>query len=186
MKNEHVDYFLRRINPDDANTYFETSNNSFNTDSRTLKEFVFQDKECSETGQFITYIFGKTEKIIGMARMQVMTFEDFQKEIIENQFFSADEIENYRDLPIVYMSRAGISKNFEGLGFRTMLRSFLDAHTRSILKEFLLYALINEDMHKSMIQRYGNEFLSLYKVSNRFYDKVWKWYWVILRKFSPL
>jgi len=185
MKIEHVDYFLRRINLDDIDVYFETSSESFNTDSRTLKEFVFQDMECSETGQFITYIFGKTEKIIGMARMQIMSFEEFQKEIIENKFFSVGEIERYMDLSVVYMSRAGISKKFEGLGFGTMLRSFLDAHARSIFKEFLLYALINEEMHRSMILRYGNEFLSLYKVSNRFYDKKWKWYWVILRKFSP-
>ena len=38
-------------------------------------------------------------------------------------------------------------------------------------------------MYKSMIKRYGNEFLSLYKVSKKQYDDKWKWYWVILRAY---
>lgn len=152
--------------------------------SKTLREYVQEDENCSDKGNFITYIFGKVETVLGIARMKIMTFNNFREEINIKKFFSAEDIEEFKGLPVVYMSRAGVSKDVDGLGFGTMLRSFLDGHTRTILKKFLLYALINENMHKSMILRYGNEFFSLYKVSKRFYDDRWKWYWVILREFS--
>jgi hypothetical protein len=66
-----------------------------------------------------------------------------------------------------------------------MLRSFLDGHARAVYRHFLLYALINEEMYKSMLKRYGKEFFKIYKVSNKHYDKEWGWYWAILREFSP-
>ena len=83
------------------------------------------------------------------------------------------------------MNRAGVAREVDGLGWGTMLRSFLDGHARSVFNNFLLYALINEQMYKSMIKRYGNEFFNLYKVSRKIYDEKWGWYWVILREFSP-
>ena len=83
------------------------------------------------------------------------------------------------------MSRAGVSVEASGLGWGTMLRSFLDGHARSVYKHFVLYALINEQMYKSIIKRYGTEFFELYKVSLKNYDEKWGWYWVILREFSP-
>lgn len=98
--------------------------------------------------------------------------------------FDLEEIEVYADLQVIYMSRAGVSKEVDGLGWGTMLRSFLDGHTRSVFNHFLLYAYINENMYKSMIKRFGNEFFTLYKVSKMLYDDKWKWYWVILREFN--
>ena len=184
MEEIHVDYILRRITLIDANKPFTTSKEEFNTSSNTLREFVKDDKDCHENGIFITYIFGKEEKALGIARMKPILFNEFKAEVVKNKFFEVGEIEQYEGLQVIYMSRAGVSKEIEGLGFGAMLRAFLDAHARLTYNNFLLYALINELMYKSMIKRFGNEFFKLYKVSKKCYDKKWKWYWVILREFN--
>lgn len=186
MEVKHTDYILRRILLNDSEKTFITSDEEFNTPSKTLKEFVRQDKDCYEDGMFITYIFGKQDNIFGIARMKSMPFSDFKKEVIENKLFDLEEIKEYTDLQVIYMSRAGVSKEVDGLGWGTMLRSFLDGHARSVFDHFLLYAYINENMYKSMIKSFGTDFFTLYKVSKKFYDEKWKWYWVILREFSPL
>ena len=184
MEIKHTDYFLRRILPNDANKPFITSKEEFNTPSKTLKEFVREDKNCHEDGVFITYIFEKEDTILGIACMKPIPFVDFKQEVIKKKMFDLEEIEVYSDLQVIYMSRAGVSKEVDGLGWGTMLRSFLDGHTRSVFNHFLLYAYINENMYKSMIKRFGNEFFTLYKVSKMLYDDKWKWYWVILREFN--
>ena len=82
------------------------------------------------------------------------------------------------------MSRVGVSEEVEGLGFGTMLRSFLDGHARTIYHHFLLYAFINESMFNSLIKVFGEkEFFEKYKVSRELYDEKWKKYWAILREF---
>lgn len=186
MDEKHSDYFLRRINLTDANTPFMTSKEAFNTSSKTLKEFVNNDKECNENGTFITYIFGKENKVLGIARMKPLLFEEFKDEVGKEKYFKVDEIEQFNGLQVIYMSRAGVSKEIDGLGFGTMLRAFLDAHARSIYDNFLLYALINELMFKSMLKRFGNELFKLYKVSKKMHDERWNSYWVILRQFNRL
>jgi hypothetical protein len=65
-----------------------------------------------------------------------------------------------------------------------MLRAFLDAHARSLYDNFLIYALINELMYKSMFDRFRREFFTLYKVSEKKHDERWGSYWVILREFN--
>ncbi len=184
MEEKHVDYFLRRIALTDVNKPFRTTNEEFNTASNTLREFVNDDKDCHENGIFITYLFGKEEKPLGIARMKPLLYNEFKDEVVKNKFFEVEEIEQYKGLRVIYMSRAGVSKEINGLGFGAMLRAFLDAHSRSMYNNFLLYALINELMYKSMLKRFGNEFFNLYKVSKKCYDEKWKWYWVILREFT--
>jgi hypothetical protein len=184
MENKHTDYFLRRIIRTDANHSFITSEEEFNTPSKTLKEFVREDKECYEDGLFITYIFGKENKILGISRMKPMSFEDFKAEVQNRNSFELEEIEEFADIQVIYMSRAGVLKEVDGLGFGTMLRSFLDGHARYIYTHFLLFAYINEKMYKSLIKRFGQEFFTLYKVSKKLFDQKWKWYWVILREFK--
>ena len=185
MNDKHTDYFLRRILSTDTHKPFITSEEEFNTSSKTLKEFVREDKDCYEDGVFITYVFGKENRILGIARMRTVPFEEFKEELLGNNIFDFEDIENYADVQVIYMSRAGVLKEVDGLGFGTMLRSFLDGHARYVFNHFLLYAYINEQMYKSMIKRFGEEFFTLYKVSKKLYDKKWKWYWVILREFSP-
>ena len=184
MDEKHLDYILRRINLTDANTPFMTSKEEFNTSSNTLKEFVNDDKDCYENGNFITYIFGKEDKVLGITRMKSISFEEFKDEVVKREYFKVDEIEQYTELQVIYMSRAGVTKEIDGLGFGTMLRAFLDAHARSIYDNFLLYALINEVTFKSMLKRFGNEFFKLYKVSEKMHDERWNSYWVILRVFN--
>ena len=116
--------------------------------------------------------------------MKPMSFIEFKEEVSKKNLFDLIEIEVYANLQIIYMSRVGVSKEVDGLGWGTMLRSFLDGHARSTFNHFLLYAYINENMYKSMIKRLGNEFFSIYKVSKKLYDDKWQWYWVILREFN--
>ncbi|MFX1259530.1 MAG: hypothetical protein ACFFAN_16875 [Promethearchaeota archaeon] len=97
-------------------------------------------------------------KETAIARMKPMSFQDFKEEIIKGKLFDLEELEGYIDLKVIYISRAGVSKEVDGLGFGSMLRSFLDAHARLAYKHFLLYAYINENMYKSMIKRFGEEF----------------------------
>ena len=187
MEEIHTDYFLRRILPTDASRPFVTSTIVFNTPSNTLEEFVLEDIDCHGDGKCITYIFGKEDTIIGVARMKPMSFEEFRNEINEKNIFEYEEIEAYSDIQILYMSRVGVSSAFEDLGFGTMLRSFLDGHARSNFNHFLLYALINEKMLQSLIKIKGKrEFFETYKISRELYDEKWKYYWVILREFNRL
>ena len=185
METKHIEYFLRRIKASDRDIPFITIEEKFNTPSKTLKEFVNQDKDCDEYGVFITYIFGKEDIVYGIARMKPISFEELKKEILIKESFELEEIKEYEDIQAICMSRAGVSVEASGLGWGPMLRSFLDGHARAVYKHFLLYALINEQMYKSMIKRYGTEFFELYKVSLKNYDEKWGWYWVILREFSP-
>jgi len=186
MEDVHTDYFLRRILLTDANKRFETSKKEFNTSSRTLKEFVREDNDCNDDGIFITYIFGKVDDVLGIARMRSMSFGEFKKEILERKMFNLEEIEEYSGLQIIYMSRVGVSKEVDGFGFGTMLRFFLDGHARTIFDHFLLYAFINESMFNSMIQIFGEKgFFENYKISRELYNEKWKKYWVILREFIP-
>ena len=185
MEDKHTNYFLRRILRIDANNPFITSEEEFNTSSKTLKEFVREDKYCYEDGVFITYVFGKKNTLLGIARMRPVPFDEFKKELLGKNIFNLEDIEDYADVQVIYMSRAGVLKELDGLGFGTMLRSFLDGHARYVFNHFLLYAYINEQMYKSMIKRFGEEFFTLYKVSRKLYDEKWRWYWVILREFSP-
>lgn len=185
MEYKHIDYFLRRIKDSDSNISFITEEEGFNTPSKTLKEFISQDMDCNENGVFITYVFGKEKIVYGIARMKPLAYEDFKTEMIDSNSFVLEELLKYEGCQIIYISRAGVAKEKDGLGWGTMLRSFLDGHARSIYRHFLLYALINEHMYKSMIKSYGNEFFKLYKVSNKLFDEKWGWHWVILREFSP-
>ena len=180
MEDKHKDYFLRRIRDSDSDKPFITIEEGFNTPSKTLKEFVSQDIDCNDKGVFITYVFGMEKNVYGIARLKPLAFEDFQTEMINNNSFELEELMEYKGIQVIYMSRAGVAKEVDGLGWGTMLRSFLDGHARSIYRHFLLYALINEQMYKSMIKRHGNEFYRLYTVSNKLFDKSWGWYWVIL------
>lgn len=185
MEDKHTDYTLRRILRTDANNPFITSEEEFNTPSKTLKEYVREDKDCYEDGVFITYIFGKENTILGITRMRPVSFDEFKEEVLKKNSFDLEEVEEYSDIQVIYMSRAGVLKEVDGLGFGTMLRSFLDGHARYVFNHFLLYAYINEQMYKSLIKRFGQEFFTLYKVSKKLFDEKWKWYWVILREFSP-
>lgn len=85
MEIKHTDYFLRRILPFDANKPFITSKEEFNTPSKTLKEFVREDKNCYEQGVFITYIFGKEDTILGIARIKPLPFIEFKQEVIKKK-----------------------------------------------------------------------------------------------------
>ncbi len=186
MEETHTDYFLKRVKVSDSAKSFITTEKEFNTPSKTLKEFVRQDKDCNKDGVYITYIFGKKEKIFGVARMKPISFEELKKEIIAKKFFELEEIREYKNTPVIYMSRAGVALEASGIGWGIMLTSFLDGHAKSVYNHFVLYALINEQMYKSMIKRYGNGFFELYKVSLKSYDEKWGWHWAILREFSPL
>jgi hypothetical protein len=185
MEAKHTDYFLRRITNNDSDKSFQTIREAFNTPSRSLKEYVKEDRDCNDDGVFITYIFGEEETIYGVARMKPLSFADFKQEILEKEIFDSPIIEEYVNLQVLYMSRVGVSKEVEGLGFGVMLRSFLDGHARTIYKNFLLYAYINESMIDSMIRTFGEkEFFKRYRVSKQLYDEKWKNYWVILREFK--
>jgi hypothetical protein len=185
MENNHTDYFLRRITKQDLNISFETIREEFNTPSRTLKEYIKEDRDCHDDGVFITYLFGKEEKIYGIARMRPMSFDDFKQEILKKKIFDLTLIKEYANSQVLYMSRVGVSKDVDGLGFGVMLRSFLDGHAKTIYNNFLLYAYINESMIDSMIRAFGEkEFFKKYKVSKQLYDEKWKNYWVILREFK--
>lgn len=187
MEEKHADYLLRRILPIDARKRFETSTIGFNTPSKTLEEFVREDKNCYEDGKYITYLFGKEDIVLGIARMKPMSFEEFRDDILEKNVFEFHEIEEYSELQILYMSRVGISSVIDGLGFGTMLRSFLDGHARSNFDQFLLYALVNKKMLESLIKIKGKKgFFETYKISRELYDEKWKYYWVILREFNRL
>lgn len=187
MKDKHSDYFLRRITENDGESSFQTIREEFNTPSGTLKEYVKEDRNCNAAGVFITYIFGKEEKIYGIARMKPMSFNEFKEEILKKDIFELKLIKDYADLQVLYMSRVGISKEVEGLGFGVMLRSFLDGHAKTIYNNFLLYAYVNESMIDSMIRTFGEkEFFKKYRVSKQLYDEKWKNNWVILREFKSL
>ena len=116
MKDIHIDYFLRRIKSSDENKPFITTEEEFNTPSKTLKEFVKHDQDCYEDGVFITYVFGKKEDIFGIARMKPLSFEDFKKEIINHNCFNLEEIKEYENFQVIYMSRAGVAREMDGLG----------------------------------------------------------------------
>lgn len=185
MKAKHTDYFLRRINLNDLDKPFLTLTNAFNTESKTLKEYVNEDRDCNEKGMFITYIFGMEEKTYGVARMKPMSFNAFKQELLEKEIFELNVIKQYANLQIIYMSRVGVSKDLEGLGFGVMLRSFLDGHARTNYKKFLLFAYVNESMIESMIKTFGEkDFFNKYKVSRQLYDEKWKNYWTILREYK--
>ena len=124
MKDKHTDYFLRRITVDDENRSFQSIREEFNTLSETLKEYVKEDRDCNGEGVFITYVFGKEEKIYGIARLRPMSFDEFKQEILEKKIFDLALIKEYSNTQILYMSRVGISKKLDGLGFGVMLRSF--------------------------------------------------------------
>ena len=185
MEHKHIDYFLRRIKDSDSNIPFMTKEEGFNTPSKTLKEFVSEDMDCNKNGKFITYVFGRKKTVYGITRMKPISYEDFKSEVLKKKFFELEELMKYEGIQVIYMSRAGVAKEVDGLGWGTMLRSFLDGHARSIYRHFLLYALINEQMYRSMIRRYRNDFFKMYKVSNKLFDEKWGWYWVILREVSP-
>ncbi len=187
MKDKHTDYFLRRITQNDVERSFQTIREEFNTSSRTLKAYVKEDRDCNDDGVFITYVFGKYEKIYGIARMRPMSFDDFKQEILKKEIFNLNLIKEYANSQVLYMSRVGVSKDVDGLGFGVMLRSFLDGHARTIFSNFLLYAYINESMFDSMIRTFGEkEFFKKYKVSKQLYDEKWKNNWVILREFKSI
>ncbi len=187
MKDKHTNYFLRRITENDINRSFQTIRGEFNTPTKTLKEYVKEDRDSNDKGVFITYIFGKDEKIYGIARMRPMSFDDFKQEILKKKIFDLAFIKEYANSQILYISRVGVSKDVDGLGFGVMLRSFLDGHARTIYNNFLLYAYINESMINSMIRTFGEkEFFKKYKVSKQLYDEKWKNNWVILREFKSI
>ncbi|TFG21613.1 MAG: hypothetical protein EU529_13020 [Promethearchaeota archaeon] len=52
MKDEHSDYFLRRITENDGERSFQTIREEFNTPSGTLKEYVKEDRNCNDAGLF--------------------------------------------------------------------------------------------------------------------------------------
>ena len=87
MDSKHIDYFLKRIQVSDNDKPFITTEEEFNTPSKTLKEFVNQDKDCNENGVFITYIFGNEEIVYGIARMKPISFEVLKQEIISNNLY---------------------------------------------------------------------------------------------------
>lgn len=64
----------------------------------SLKEFVKEDKDCNDADLFITYIFGKENKVLGIARMRTMSFGEFKDDILEKKMFNLEEIEEFSSL----------------------------------------------------------------------------------------
>ena len=86
MEDRHTDYFLKRISLTDKNRSYRTTKEEFNTPSKTLKEFVREDRDCHIDGAFITYIFGKEENVLGIARMKPISYLEFKKEVLKKKY----------------------------------------------------------------------------------------------------
>lgn len=168
-------FVFRRIKESDTRFKLITGNDAFNELSSNLGIENYIDQDILKGGAYFTYLLfrNSTENsttLLGLLRYKIISISEFKQEL-KAQKITENELQSYlkwfygRDYSIIYLSRIGISENFQSKNLSLVIYNFFEFLIKEKYDNVIIYVKILKNLMKVIGPSYN--------VVKESYDENW-------------